>query len=271
VAADVTVVAVPAAVRRAIAAALDAGSHVVCPVDDPIDIRQLLEMDDRARAAGRSVVVGTAMAPGLSCVLAAHLAGWFDTVEEIHVASYGTGGPACARRHHAALAGIALDWSDGVWRRRAGGSGRELVWFPEPVGGADCYRAALADPLLLEPAFPDARKITARLAATRRDRLTSWLPMLRPPHPEGLEGAVRVEMRGWRDGHPETRIVGAATAPAAVAAAVTATAARWAGSGRLARTGAAGLAELARPEPAAFLREVADAGVALSAFEGGAV
>ncbi len=272
VATDVTVIAEPAAVRRAALSALDAGSHVVCPVDDPIDVRHLLELDDRARNIGRVVAVGTAMAPGLSCVLAARLARSFEAVEEIHVASLGTGGPACARRHHAALAGIAVDWLDGTWRRRAGGSGRELVWFPEPVGGADCYRAALADPLLLAPAFPACRRITARLEATRRDRLTSWLPMLRPPHPEGLVGAVRVEVRGWIDGRPETRIVGAATAPAVVSAVVTSAATRWAAAGRLGggAGGAGGLAVLVGAESGAFLREVVGAGITVSAFEGGA-
>ena len=136
------------------------------------------------------------------------------------------------------------------------------------MGGADCYRAALADPILLAPAFPDCRRITARLEATRRDRVTSWLPMLRPPHPEGLVGAVRVEVRGWKDGHPETRILGAATPPAVVAATVTTITTRWAGAGRLARAGAAGLAELV-DDPGAFLREAAGAGVVISAFQGG--
>lgn len=268
-AADVTVVAQPSAVRRTALSALEAGSHVVCPVDDPIDVRHLLELHDRARSVGRTVVVGASMAPGLSCVMAAKLAQSFDSVEEIHVASLGTGGPACARRHHAALAGIAIDWVDGTFKRRAGGSGRELLWFPEPVGGADCYRAALADPLLLAPSFPECRRITARLEATRRDRLTSWLPMLRPPHPEGLVGAVRVEVRGRRDGRPEIRIVGAATPPAMVAAAVTTVACRWAAAGRFSAGGAAGLAGLV-DNPGAFLKEVAVSGVPISVFEGGA-
>lgn len=265
--ADVTVIATPAAVRRLATAAIESGSHVVCPIDDPIDARHLLELDERARSAERSVAIGTAMAPGLSCLLAAHLTGRLDRVDEIHVASLGTGGPACARRHHAALAGIALEWHDAAWRRRAGGSGRELVWFPGPAGGADCYRAALADPLLLAPAYPECRRITARLAATRRDRMTSWLPMMRRPHPEGLIGAVRVEVRGWLDGRPESLIVGAASPAAAVAAAVTATTVLWAGSGRLARSGAAGLAEMV-DHPAPFLQELAGAGIAISAFEG---
>jgi hypothetical protein len=208
------------------------------------------------------------MAPGLSCVLAAHLRGQFDRVDEVHVASVGTGGPACARRHHAALASMAVDWEDGDWRRRPGGSGRELIWFPEPVGGADCYRAGLSDSLLLVPAFPGCRRVTSRLEATRRDRLTSWLPMLRPPHPEGLIGAVRVEVRGWFDGRAETKILGVAITPSVAAGAVAARAALWAVEGRLARPGAAGLAVLVET-PGTFLRELSTAGVTVSAFQGG--
>ncbi len=270
VAADVTVVTVPAGARRAVVSALDHGSHVVCTLDDPVDVRVLLDLDERARTRRRALAVGAAMAPGLSCVLAARMRALFDRVDEVHVSSLGTGGPACARRHHAALAGISVDWVDGGWRRRPGGSGRELVWFPEPVGGADCYRAALADPILLQPAFPECRRITSRMEATRRDRLTSWLPMLRPPHPEGLVGAVRVEMRGWVDDRADTRILGCACPPAVIAAAVATETARLAVTDRLARPGAGGLAELV-DEPGAFLKALTGSGITLAAFQGGPI
>lgn len=262
--ADVVVLTVAEGARRAAIAAIDNGSHLVAPLDDPADVSALLALDARARARGVTVALGTAMAPGLSCMLASCLAGQFDRVEEIHVASFGTGGPACARRHHAALTGVSVDWVDGGWRRRPGGSGRELVWFPEPVGGADCYRAAVPEPLLLQPRFPGCRRITARMAATRRDRLTSWLPMMRPPHPEGLVGAVRVELRGWIGSEAATRVLGVASPPAVAAAAVASAAARWATSGRLGRAGAAGLAELVA-EPGLFLRET---GLPVAAFLG---
>jgi saccharopine dehydrogenase-like NADP-dependent oxidoreductase len=264
---DVTVLAAPTGSRRVAESAIAQGSHVVSCVDDPSEVKALLSSDKLARSLNRSIVAGVAMAPGLSCVLAAHVRQKFDSVEEIHVASVGTGGPACAREHHAALSSLSLDWEDGEWRRRPGGSGRELVWFPEPVGGADCYRAALADALLLLPAFPGCRRITSRLKATRRDRMTAWLPMLRPPHPEGLVGAVRVEMRGWVDGQAETAIFGSAVAPASAAAVVASRTAVWAGEGRLARPGAGGMAEMIT-DPALFLKEVGELGVHVSVFEG---
>jgi saccharopine dehydrogenase-like NADP-dependent oxidoreductase len=264
---DVVVLAAPGDLWPWASAALAVGAHVVAVVDDPPVIRSLLALEAEARERRRVVAVGAAMAPGLSCLITALLAQGLDVVAEIHVASFGTGGPECARRHHRALSQVALDWRHGAWRRHAGGSGRELVWFPEPVGGADCYRAALADPLLLAPAFPDVRRVSARVAATRRDRMSAWMPMLRPPHPEGTLGAVRTEVRGWRDGRPEDRIGGAVSRPAVAAAAVAAQCAEWAAAGRLSVPGAGSLARLV-PEPGAFLGELVGRGVHTSVFEG---
>jgi saccharopine dehydrogenase-like NADP-dependent oxidoreductase len=265
--ADVLILATAQGHRTLAEMALEHGTHVVSVADDPGEVRGLLALDPEARERSLSVVVGAAFAPGLTCVLARHASTTFDVVEEIHVASLGTGGPACARRHHAALSEDAIDWRDGSWRRRPGGSGRELCWFPDPVGGADCYRAALSDALLLVPAFPGARRVTARLAATRRDRLTAWLPMLRPPHPEGVLGAVRVLVRGRRGPGYDAQVLGAIDRPAVAAGTVAAVAAVNAVDGRVVRSGAGGLGELI-DEPLPFLRELARRGVRAAVFEG---
>jgi saccharopine dehydrogenase-like NADP-dependent oxidoreductase len=202
--------------------AVATGRHVVSVSDSIQDVRGLLKLDGAARSNGVTVVVGSGMMPGLTDVLVAHGVSWLDSVEEIHVAKFGTGGPDCARQHHRALSGICFDWRDGEWVRRAGGSGRELAWFPAPVQAADCYRAALGDPLLLARAHPGVGRVTARMAATRRDRLTMHLPMLRRPHPEGLLGAVRVDVRGVRDGRAVDVVLGCAERPAVAAGAVAA-------------------------------------------------
>lgn len=265
--ADVLILATPHRHRAAAELALEHGVHVVSVCDDPAEVRGLLALDAEARERALSVVVGAAFAPGLTCVLARHAANGFDSVHEIHVASLGTGGPSCARRHHAALHGDAVDWRDGSWRRRTGGSGRELCWFPDPIGGADCYRAGMPDALLLVPAFPGVSRVTARLAATRRDRMTAWLPMLRPPHPEGMLGAVRVEVRGKRGPAFDGQVLGAIDRPAMAAGTVAAVAAIWTADGRMTRSGAGGLAELLE-EPLPFLRELARRGVRAAVFEG---
>ena len=241
------------------------GVHVVSTADSVDEVEALLALDAEAVAHGVSVVVGAAFSPGLTCVLARHVAAWVDAVDEIHVARFGTGGPACARQHHGALSSRATDWRDGEWIRRAGGSGRELCVFPDPLGSIDCYRAGIPEALLLHRAFPAAQRITARQAANRRQRLTSWLPMLRRPHPEGRIGAVRVEVRGRRDGAAVNEVVGAIDRPAVAAGAVAGLAARWAAAGRLS-PGAAGLASIG--EPIAFLDDLVDLGVRAAVFVG---
>jgi saccharopine dehydrogenase-like NADP-dependent oxidoreductase len=245
---------------------LAAGRSVVSCSDDVDDVQALLALDDLARELARPVVVGAGFSPGYTCLLARHAASAFERVDEVHVARAGTGGPACARQHHRALGGTAIDWRDGDWLRRSAGSGRELCWFPDPIGGLDCYRAELPDALLLAPHLPGVNRVTARVSASRRDRLTARLPMLRRPHPEGLVGAVRVELRGLRDGVQDVLVYGALDRPAVASGAVVALASRWAVDGRI-PPGAAGL--VAIDDPVIALRELADVGVRAAAFEGG--
>lgn len=197
---DVIVLATPVPQVDLAAMFVDDGRDVITLSDDPDDVRDLLALADHAVAHEVRLIVGAAVSPGLSGVIARHLASQLSQIDEIHVATHGTGGPACARQHHDALGSRAVGWHDGDWLERPGGSGRELCWFPEPIGPADCYRAALADPVVLHEAFPTVERITARVSATRRDRLTSRLPMLAPPHSEGGRGGLRVEVRGAIEG-----------------------------------------------------------------------
>ena len=265
--AEVVVIAGPGRTQADLAARfVRAGQHVVTTTDDLTDVRGLLGLDHQARERDVSVIVGAGFAPGLTCVLAAHAARRFDVVTEVHVAKSGTGGPACARQHHRALGRGAIDWRDGGWEPRPGGSGRELCWFPDPVGPKDCYRAELPDALVLVSAFPTVERVTARVSATRRDRSTARLPMLWPTDPEGGPGAVRVEVRGRLDGRASTVVFGAMDRPAVAAGAVAAIAARRALDGDVARRGAGGLAELC--EPRAYLRDLAVRGVRVAVFEG---
>jgi hypothetical protein len=179
-----------------------------------------------------------------------------------------TGGPACARQHHHALNHNAMDWRDGGWLQRRGGSGRELCWFPEPVGGQDCYRAALADGLVLVPAFPGIERVTARLAATRRDRMTARLPMLRPPHPRACSGGASRDPRATRPAS-DVLVLGSMDRPGVAAGAVAAVAAIRVVNDPEQRVGAFGLAEVV--DPLAVLSDLARRGVKAAVFEGAPV
>lgn len=244
-------------------------STIVSVGDSIDDVSSLLDLDDPASANGCRIVVGAGMMPGLSDVLASHGQRWFDSIGEIHVSKFGTGGPDCARQHHRALKGLCFDWRDEQWQRRAGGSGRELAWFPGSVEAADCYRAALSDPLLLIRNHPDVERLTSRMAATRRDRLTMQLPMLRKPHPEGLVGAIRVELRGIKDGQQIELVLGCSERPAVAAGAVAATAVEVLLSTNHAgepRVGAKGLAEWVNPLE--FLHRLSGRGIKSEIFLG---
>jgi hypothetical protein len=220
---DLVVMCQPAPHAELASRFLRDGTPVVSLSDDLDDLRVMLGLSDVTRRGEVPLVVGAGMAPGLSGLLARYLAAQLHVIDEFHVAIHGTAGPSCARQHHHALGTTALGWHDGEWIEPPGGSGRDLVWFPEPIKAFDCYRGAFGDPLLLHRAFPEVSRITARVSATRRDRLTARLPMLAPPHPEGDLGAVRVEARGAAaDGSRVTVIAGAVSSTARLAAAVAA-------------------------------------------------
>ena len=263
---DAVVIATRAGSHAEIAQQFISHAQVIVSVADSIaDVRDLLDLDDLARVHGCRVAVGAGMMPGLTDVLAAHGRRWFDEVREIHVSKFGTGGPDCARQHHRALKGLCFDWRGDQWQRRPGGSGRELAWFPSPVEAADCYRAALGDPLLLIRSHPTVERITSRMAATRRDRLTMQLPMLRSPHPEGLLGAVRVELRGIKDGAQIELVLGSSERPAVAAGAVAASAVEEL-LNRNDQFGSRGLAEWVDPTP--FLHGLRSRGIRCEIFVG---
>lgn len=263
---DVTVLATPVGthVERS-RTMLAAGSHVVSLSDDPVEVQELLDLDGLATERGLTLAVGAGFCPGLSGVLTRYAERQLDIVDAISVAKAGTAGPACARQLHRALKNSGQDWRDGNWELRRGGSGRDLAWFPDPIGARDCYRAALASPVLLQREFPSAQRISARMAATRRDRFTSKLPMLRRPHRDGGPGAIRVEVRGRVNGGIETLVYGVMDHPSVAAATVAAVVAVRIGQGA-APIGANGLVHW--EEPAILLNELHQRGVKVAAFSG---
>lgn len=245
---------------------LDDGQSVVSVSDDLADIIDLLALGDRAADAGATLVVGAACSPGMTALIVRNAEASFDVVEEVHTAVHGTGGPMCARQHHRNLSGTAIGWHDGDWIKRPAGSGRELCWFPNPVNAHDCYRFASGEPLLLQRAMPSLRRISSRVSATRRDRLTAQLPMLSPPHREGGIGGLRVEVRGMLAGSPHVEVYGMAERVASLAASVAGNVAATVVDGRIA-PGAHALGEQGVPN-SELLAAVLRGGYVLQQFVG---
>jgi saccharopine dehydrogenase-like NADP-dependent oxidoreductase len=109
-ASEVVVLASPGHQHPLAEQALDLGVHVVSVADDDQAARALLRLDGTASRQGRHLVVGAGFSPGLSCVLARHAANDLERVDEIRVARWGSGGPACARGRQRALASALPTW-----------------------------------------------------------------------------------------------------------------------------------------------------------------
>ena len=265
--ADVVVVASPRGTQlEAVKKAISLRRPTVVVSDGLSETVSILNLEKEAFELGVPVVVGTGFAPGLSCVLTAYGKTLLEQTEEIHVSKMGTGGPACALVHHRALSRMSFGWREDKWDKRLGGSGRELLWFPEPVGPQDCYHAALSDPILLHNAFPDVSRISAKMAATRRDRFTAFFPMLTPPHNEGGIGAIRVELRGSKNGVQENIVLGVSERPALAAASVTALTSEYLLKQKINLNHMSTLALIV--EPSEFLSELTKRSIAVEIFEG---
>ena len=236
---------------------LETGVSVVSTSDDIADCLNLLSLSDLATENKVTLIIGAASSPGMSGLLVRNLSKAFYSVDEVHIALHGTGGPACARQHHRALSGQSIGWHDGEWLRRPAGSGRELCWFPEPVGAYDCYRGELPDPLLIKRAFPELVRVTARVSATRRDRVFARMPMLIPPRAEGGMGGLRVEVRGTKNGERVVDVVGVAERVGQVAGVVSGCVARSIGAGEISQPGAFVLGELSLPNEVLLSRVLA--------------
>ena len=157
-----------------------AGIHVVSTSGSTQDVRELLDLDDVARAAGATLVVGAAVSPGLSGLLARHLAGRLAGCDELHVAVHGTAGPACAREHHRALRGWAIGWHDD-----SGSSGR-------PAAAASC--AGSRSPS--GPATATAPRCPIRGCCTAASPMSpASAPGRRPPDGTGSRPACRCSAR----------------------------------------------------------------------------
>lgn len=267
----VAVAAVSSAERAIAERAIEARVPVACSSEDSDAVRGLLDLDDAAREAGVALAAACGLAPGLSDVLARHAADALDDVTEVHVARAGSGGAECTAALERATHGVALEWRDGAWVRERAGGGRQLVWFPGPVGSLDCRRAGSGQAALLLDALPRLSRASMRVAHGQRDGRAGRRGRRRSDSDSDW-GAVWVEVRGRRSLAEEVLVYGAVDRMAFAAGTVLAVAAAWLaglGGGQATQTGAHGLGALVEPVP--FLAELSRRGVKAAVFEGGGI
>jgi hypothetical protein len=108
-------------------------------------------------------------------------------------------------------------------------------------------------------------RVTARVSATRRDRVFARLPMLIPPRAEGGMGGLRVEVRGTKNGERVVDVVGVAERVGQVAGVVSGCVARSISVSEISQPGAFVLGESSLPNEA-LLSQVMVSGVQAHSF-----
>lgn len=204
---------------------LEAGRHVVATAGGHEVVSELLDLEGAARSSGVCIVVGTGFSPGLTDVLLAWAADRLGSVDEARFARLGAAGPACDRESASILDGEAPVLRDGAFVTSRAGTGRELCWFPDPVGGRDSYLASSAEPLMATVSVPGVQRASARMAVPPLRRLLHAVPALARSGgdtSEGGVGAVRVEVRGTDAGGRSSIVLGALDRPGVAAAALVA-------------------------------------------------
>jgi hypothetical protein len=272
---DAIAAAVPPDADVALArAAVDRGIPYASLGDDPEAVRALLDLDSNARARGIGILVGCGLAPGLSDVLVHHAGDLLDPVDEVHVARFGIGGPACASVARRALREPNREWRDGEFtqdRHR----GDELIWFPDPIGARECALVASGVELLVR-STPRVERVTARLGVPPARRFRppgAFSGRARGGALDATFGAMRAEVWGWRGTTRDTVVYGVIERTAVAAGTVLGVATAWL-AGALAEVGerapgASGLGTAVKPVP--FLAELARRGVKAAVFEGVAI
>jgi hypothetical protein len=199
------------------------GVDVVSTSAERSEAAALGELDAAVAGAGRRVVTGCGMSPGIAVILAAHAATLFDAVQEVSVSASGSAGPWCSRDLAARLAADGWEWRDSQRVAVEAGSSTQLSWLPDPVAAVDVSRGDFAEPDALRAAFPDVPTLTARAALPVVHRLLGIIPRRPPVGAEGDPGALRVDVTGWMGERQETVVYGLLDRPAVATAALAAT------------------------------------------------
>jgi saccharopine dehydrogenase-like NADP-dependent oxidoreductase len=147
-------------------AAIAARVHLADICDDYDGLARVLDLHDRARAAGVVVLTGIGWTPGLSNLLAAEGARGLQAPVDIAISWVGTAadskGKAVLKHLLHAIDGDVPMVLEGKLVQVPARSGRESVDFPPPIGSATVSYCGHPEPLTLTRAVPAARTVTVK-------------------------------------------------------------------------------------------------------------
>jgi lysine 6-dehydrogenase len=145
-------------------AAIEAGVNLVDLNDEYGTTQEMLALDEVARKAGITIILGLGGSPGVNNILVRAAANQLDSVEEIHTAwvmsAQDPGGPALAAHLLCSLSHRALTVCNGqLTEVESFVDGREIIDFPAPVGALAVWHVGHPEPLMLLRSFPEVKSI----------------------------------------------------------------------------------------------------------------
>jgi saccharopine dehydrogenase-like NADP-dependent oxidoreductase len=125
---------------------------------------EMLDLDENAKEAGITIVLGLGSSPGINNIFARAAADQLDEVDEVHTAwvmsAADPGGLALSYHLLYSLSGKALTYQDGKFVEvRSFVDGKEKMKFPEPVGEKVVYHVGHPEPITLSRSFKGAKII----------------------------------------------------------------------------------------------------------------
>ena len=222
-------------------AALEAGRSLVDICDDYDVTPKVLELDEQAKERGITIITGLGASPGATNLLAKLGAQRLDEAEEVHIglvqsAADPEGGPAVVYHVFHSMYGQVPTYIDGKYIDvTAFVDGEEEAVFPEPIGAFNLYHIGHPEPLTLPRYIPGLKYVDCKLnlnppllkdmivelgnmglisseaievkgvELSPLDFFVAYLSRIaEEPLLTGIpyEGAVRVEVRGKKDGGP---------------------------------------------------------------------
>ncbi len=280
--------------HRIAAACIEAGTNYVSISDDYDAYLHVIELDEKAREKGVTILSGLGNSPGLTNLLAKKGYQSMDTPKKIHIQWTGGSdeavGPANVKHVMHIFEGKTLQWQNGkeVWVECGGGE--KVVEFPEPIGIQTVFYTGHAESVSVPRNLPGLEEVTlhggarpvwvARLATwfgklgmttthAKRERLTKLLtPMM------GLfqvgdsadKSVFRIDVYGEHEGHPRHHIYSGVGPIAEITSFPLLEGALKLGRGELDKAGV--FAAEALLDPDEFLPRVVKRGVEMMYYEG---
>jgi lysine 6-dehydrogenase len=144
-------------------AAIEAGVPYVSICDDHDATASVLQLDERARQAGVTVLTGLGWTPGLTNLAVRHL---YDEFGGLDAARVFWGATASDSAGHAVVLhtmhvfeGYVPVVRDGITEQVRAGTGREPVVFPSPLGRVETCFVGHPEPVTLARFLPGLRRV----------------------------------------------------------------------------------------------------------------